>query len=210
MSAEGPVRRVIGLTGGVATGKSTVAGLLRARGVPVIDADQVSREVTAPGSAGLAEVVATFGPGVLTAEGALDRKALGAIVFADPTARARLEAISHPRIGAAISAWIGAQQGPCVVEAALMVETGSWRRYDDLLVVSCPPALQRSRLMAREAIGPEEADRRLAAQLSLAQKEALASVLVWNDGDAGQLEAAVDAAWARLLSAPPRGPSTAQ
>lgn len=210
MSGAGTVRRVIGLTGGVATGKSTVAALLRARGVPVIDADQVSREVTAPGSPGLAEVVAAFGAGVLTEAGALDRKALGAIVFADPVARARLEAITHPRIGAAISAWIEAQRGPCVVEAALMVETGSWRRYDDLLVVSCPPGLQRSRLMAREAIGPEEADRRLAAQLPLAQKEALASVLVWNDGDAGQLAAAVDAAWARLLAAQPRGPSTAQ
>jgi dephospho-CoA kinase len=210
MSAAGPTRRVIGLTGGVATGKSTVAGLLRARGVPVIDADQVSREVTAPGSPGLAEVVAAFGPSVLTPEGTLDRKALGAIVFADPTARARLEAISHPRIGAAIADWIGAQQGPCVVEAALMVETGTWRRYDDLVVVSCPPDLQRRRLMAREAIDGAEADRRLAAQLPLIQKEALASVLVWNDGDAGQLEAAVDAAWARLLAAPPRGPSSPQ
>lgn len=132
--------KAVGLTGGIASGKSTVAGLLRDQGVPVIDADRVSREVVAPGSAGLAEIVRAFGPQVLAADGSLDREALGRRVVADAEDRRRLEAITHPRIAAEIGRALdtcAAEGAPvAVVEAALMVETGSFRRYDIFLVVS--------------------------------------------------------------------------
>lgn len=191
----------VGLTGGIATGKSTVADLLRGWGVPVIDADQVAREVVAPGSPGLAEVVAAFGPEVLV-QGALDRKALGRRVVADPEARRRLDAITHPRIGAAVMEALAdlAQAGHAVavVEAALMVETGSWRHYDHLVVVTCDPGTQRARLMAREGMDEATAGQWLAAQLPQEEKERVASAVIRNDGTREQLAAATRRAWEAL------------
>ena len=205
-AAAATARRAVGLTGGISTGKSTVAARLRALGVPVLDADQLSRDQSAPGSPALAQIVARFGEGVLLPDGSLHRKALGAIVFADVRARRDLEAITHPPIGAAIEAWLSAQPGPCVVEATLMVETGSHRRYDDLLVVSCRPDLQRARLMARDGIDAAAAEARIAAQAPLAQKEAAATQIIWNNDDRAALIAQTDAAWAALMSRPARGP----
>lgn len=205
--------KTVGLTGGIASGKSTVAGLLRERGIPVIDADQVSRQVVAPGSEGLAAVVTAFGPGVLAADGSLDRKALGAIVVADADARRRLEAITHPRIGAAVQVLLDALDGGghpvAVVEAALMVETGSFRRHDAVLLVGCSPAAQVDRLAAREGWDRARAAQWLDAQPRLEQRRQLlrraeqdggpAVVELDNDGAPDALERQLDRAWPDLL-----------
>ncbi len=190
----------VGLTGGIACGKSTVAARLAEAGVPVLDLDRVSREVVAPGTDGLAEIARRW-PAVVR-DGALDRKALGALVVADPAARRELEAITHPRIWAAMEAWLAAQTAPAVVvEAALMVETGSWRRYDKLLVVTCAPDIQRRRLAAREGYDADTVEKWLAAQLPLAEKERLASAVIRNDGGPEQLAEAIQKAWAELTGA---------
>ena len=194
--------KTVGLTGGIACGKSTVAGLLRARGVPVVDADQVARDVVAPGSGGLAEIIERFGPGVLHPDGSLDRPVLRRVVSADPAARLDLEAITHPRIGLGIQGWLQerAADGVAVaaVEAALMVETGSHERYDQLLVVACSPDVQLQRLMARDALSEAAARQWLGAQLPVSDKVALADADVWNDGPAAALPVALDSAWASM------------
>lgn len=193
----------VGLTGGIACGKSTVAAILRGLGVPVLDLDDVARCVLAPGSDALAEVAARW-PEVVRG-GILDRKALGAIVVADPDARRGLEAITHPRIWAASEAWLAAQNAPAaVIEAALMVETGSYRRYDKLLVVSCLPATQRARLAAREGYDAATVDRWLAAQLPLHEKERVADAIIRNDGAEAELIESTRQVWARLSGAAPR------
>lgn len=188
--------RVFGLTGGIGTGKSTVAGLLRARGVPVIDADQVAREVVAPGSDGLAAIVEAFGPGALNADGSLDRPAMRARIMADASARATLEAITHPRIGARIGEQLAelAQSGCTLagVEAALMVETGTAARYERLVVVNAPPEVQLARVVARDHVTPEQAASVLAAQWPMARKLALAHHVVQNDGGLDALAREVD------------------
>ena len=194
--------QVWGLTGGISTGKSTVAGLLREAGVPVIDADRVARDVVEPGEPALAAIAARFGEGVLDDEGRLDRPALRAIVLADPEARRALEGITHPaihaRIGEELAALAETGTKLAFVEAALMVETGSYRLYQGVLVVSCDPGVQLQRLMARNQIGRDEALRWTASQLPLADKEAVADELVINDGDRSALRAAVHAALERI------------
>ena len=189
--------KTVGLTGGIATGKSTVARLLRERGFPVADADQLARDVVAPGTPGLAAVVARFGAEVLAPDGTLDRAALRAIVLADTGARRDLEAITHPRIREATVAWFTAQAAAgapvAVYEAALLVETGHHEWYDHLVVVTCRPELQKARLMARNHIGPDEADQWLATQLPLHEKEAVATHVVHNNADLAHLRAQVDA-----------------
>lgn len=194
--------KTIGLTGGIACGKSTVAALLRARGVPVIDADQVSRDVVAPPSPALAEIAASFGPGVLNPDGTLNRRALGARIVGDTEARRALEAILHPRIRAGIDeglARLAAMGHPvAVVEAALMVETGSYRLYDALMVVAASPDVQVQRLMAREGIDETAARAWLAAQLPVADKVRLADAVVMNDDGPDALADALDAAWRSL------------
>jgi dephospho-CoA kinase len=187
----------VGLTGGIACGKSTVARMLATRGVPVLDLDQLAREVVAPGTEGLAAIAARW-PHVVR-DGALDRNALGALIVADAAAKRELELITHPRIWAAMEAWLARQTAPVVVvEAALMVETGSWRRYDKLLVVTCSPETQRRRLAAREGYGAATVEKWLALQLPLAEKEKLATAVIRNDGDEAALELATAEAWAAL------------
>lgn len=192
--------RTVGLTGGIACGKSTVAGLLRARGVPVLDLDQVAREVVAPGEPALAEIAARW-PHVVR-DGALDRKALGAVVVADPEAKRALEAITHPRIWERMEGWLAARAAEgtpvAAVEAALMVETGSWRRYDALLVVSCSPPVQRARLAAREGYDAATVEKWLAAQMPLADKERVATAVIRNDGSAADLAAETARVWEGL------------
>lgn len=197
--------RTFGLTGGIGTGKSTVARLLTERhGVPIVDADQIARQVVEPGSEGLAAIVAAFGPGVLRPDGTLDRPAMRARIVADPAARSRLEAITHPLIFAETARQLAAlaEQGHAWagVEAALMVETGSWRLYDALLVVSADPITQVRRVVVRDGVDEAAARAMLAAQLPMADKEAVATVVIRNDGDLDALAAAVDTAWARLVS----------
>lgn len=205
--------KTIGLTGGIACGKSTVAALLRARGVPVVDADQVSRDVMGPGSPALAEIAARFGADLLRPDGSLDRKALGARIVSDPAGRRALEAIMHPRIRRGIDdalAALAASGHPlAVVEAALMVETGSYRLYDALLVVSARPDVQTRRLMAREGMDEATASAWLRAQLPVEDKEKLATAVIRNDGDPDALPGALDQALAELgraLEATDRAP----
>ena len=189
----------VGLTGGIACGKSTVAGLLQEAGVPVLDLDVVAREVVAPGTEALAEIAARW-PATVK-DGVLDRKALGAIVVADPEARRALEAITHPCIWERMERWIAAQTAPAVViEAALMVETGSWRRYDRLLVVTCSRDTQVRRLMSREGYDAQTAERWIAAQYPLPEKEKLADVVIQNDTSLDVLTRETEEAWRRITS----------
>ncbi|MCK6523075.1 dephospho-CoA kinase [Myxococcota bacterium] len=195
--------KTIGLTGGIATGKSTVAKILREElGVPVIDADQVARDVVAPGQPALAALAARFGPTVLFTDGTLNRKALGALVMGDAAARKDLEAITHPAIRAEIQRRLQglAEAGTpsAAVEAALLVETGAYRQYDALLVVSCAPETQLRRLMSREGLNEADARRWVQSQLPLAEKERLGSAVIYNDGDGDALRAKVREAWATL------------
>jgi len=176
---------IVGLTGGIASGKSAVAAVLREQGIPVVDADQVAREVVAPGSEGLQEVVAAFGHDVLAPDGSLDRDALAQQVFADADARKRLEAITHPRI-ARVSferlAALRASGAPYVVyEAPLLVETGAHRNLAALIVVVTGEDEQVQRVIARDRSTAAAARARIAAQLPLAAKVAAATHVIHND-----------------------------
>lgn len=188
--------KLFGLTGGLASGKSTVAARFRARGLPVIDADQLAREVVAPGSEGLAAVVAAFGDGVLDARGALDRAKLAGLVFGDPDARRRLNQILHPRIGALTAERANelAEQGErfACYEAALLVENGLADAFRPLVVVAAPEDVQVARAMARDAATEAEVRARLAAQLPLAEKIRAADFVIENMGDRAATEARAD------------------
>jgi dephospho-CoA kinase len=177
---------LFGLTGGIASGKSTVAGRLRRRGVPVIDADELAREVVRPGTEGLREIVETFGQGVLTADGTLDRKALAKVAFSDDSLRKKLNAITHPRISALTMerAQELARRGEPLAcyEAALIVENGMQDVFRPLVVVAAPEALQLARVRARDASSQEDALRRIRAQKPLAEKIAVADYVVETTG----------------------------
>ena len=187
---------VIGLTGGIASGKSTVARLIAQRGAVIVDADLIAREIVQPGQPALAELVARFGPAILTPEGQLDRKRLGAIAFADPAARADLNRITHPRIAdasaRAIAAWADAGANVVFYEAALLVENKLYGAMTGVIVVATPPEVQEARLVARDGLAPEEVRARLAAQAPLADKLAVATWVIDNAGDEAQLAAQVD------------------
>lgn len=187
----------IGLTGGIASGKSTVARLLAERGVPVVDADALARDVVAPGTAGLAAIAARW-PSVVH-EGVLDRKALGAIVFADPAERRALEAITHPRIRAESARRLAAAEEAgaprAIYEAALLFENDLDRELDATLLVAAPPELQVDRLQARDRVSRAEARARLDAQLPLEAKRARATFVIENDGSLAELVRSVDAVW---------------
>jgi dephospho-CoA kinase len=195
---------VVGLTGGIASGKSTVARIFRTLGVHVVDADRIAREIVAKGSDALAEIVDEFGAPVLAEDGSLDRKKLAGIVFADPERRRRLEAITHPRIAARSLELLGALAASGepygVYEAALLVENGSYRTMQALIVVAASPGTQRRRLRERDALEDEEADARLAAQLPLEKKLEVADYTIWNDGDLAALETATREVHRALLA----------
>lgn len=186
----------IGLTGGVGSGKSTVAGLLADHGAFVVDADAVAREVVAPGTPGLAAVAAEFGPDVIAADGSLDRAALAAVVFTDDAARGRLNAIVHPLIGARTAELMaGAAPGQVVVhDVPLLVENKLAAAYDVVVVVIADDAVRLSRLAAR-GMASDEARRRIAAQASDEERRAVADVVLTNDGELDHLAAQVDALW---------------
>jgi dephospho-CoA kinase len=173
---------LFGLTGGIACGKSTVAGFLRAQALPVIDADEVAREVVSPGSEGLADIAAAFGLDVLDASGCLDRRKLGTIVFADAKARAELEAITHPRIRQQtqrLARDLADQGHPMAAyEAALLVENGLADAFRPLVVVVVDPATQIARLVARNCLTEDQARARVAAQMSLHEKASLADHVI--------------------------------
>ncbi|HKU41448.1 MAG TPA: dephospho-CoA kinase, partial [Polyangiales bacterium] len=184
---------IVGLTGGIASGKSTVARILAELGVAIVDADLLAREVVAKGSPGLREVVAQFGADVLDAHGELDRAKLAQRVFGDDEARKRLNAIIHPRIGQLSAERIAlAQQStaPYVVyEAALLVETGAHRGLDGLIVVAADSSRQLERSMARDGLDEAAARARLDAQLPLSAKLDAADYVIHNDADLATLRA---------------------
>jgi dephospho-CoA kinase len=188
--------RLLGLPGGIATGKSTFAALLRARGIPVVDADALAREVVAPGAPALAEIARAFGEGVIGPDGALDRKRMGALVFADPEARRRLEAITHPAIRTAMAeetARLAAEGHPLAFyDAPLLYEVGLDAVLEAVVVVWAPPAVQRARLAARDGLDDAAAGARLAAQLPVDEKAARADFVVANDGDPAALAGKAD------------------
>jgi dephospho-CoA kinase len=184
----------VGLTGGIASGKSAVADAFARRGTPIVDTDAIARDVVEPGRPALAEVVRAFGPGVLDADGRLDRRALRTLVFAQPELRRRLEAILHPAIRAEMHARADAAAGPYVVVAIpLLVENGLQAQVDRVLVVDCPPEVQLARLLARDGETPEGARRILAAQASREARLAAADDVIVNDGSLAELDARVDA-----------------
>ena len=195
---------ILGVTGGIASGKSLVAGILRTLGAAVVSADELAREVVAPGTATLARLVEHFGPGILLPNGELDRPALGALIFADPQKRAVLNAITHPAIAAlslARLAQLTAADWPLVVyEAPLLYEVGAESRVDAVLVVTVPETQQLQRLMARDQLSEAAARERIATQLSQAEKTARADFVIANDDTVAALEAQLRALFARLAS----------
>ncbi|WP_297528571.1 dephospho-CoA kinase [Thiohalobacter sp.] len=183
----------IGLTGGIASGKSAAAEVFAGLGVPVIDADVIARERVAPGSEALAEIVCAFGPEMLTPAGELDRPRLRRRVFADAEARARLEAILHPRIREALLARLETLDAPYVVLVIpLLVEAGWQDLVDRVLVIDAPEALQRERLMRRDGLSAAEAEAMLAAQADRATRCAAADDRVVNDGSLDDLRADIE------------------
>jgi len=181
-SSTPPLR--VALTGGIASGKSTVAGLFAALGVPVIDTDVVAREVVAPGSPGLAAVTARFGAQILDAAGALDRARLRDIVFADPQARRDLEALLHPLIQARTAERSRAAGGDYqLIAVPLLVETGTAGDYDRVLVVDCEPATQIARLMLRDRAPEAQARAILAAQATREERLSQADDVITNTAD---------------------------
>lgn len=188
---------LVGLTGGIGAGKSAVAARLAELGAVVIDSDRLAREVVAPGTEGLAEVVARFGVGVLTPGGQLDRPALARLVFGDEPARRALEQIVHPRVRARAAELAAAAPPDAVVvnDVPLLVESGLAETFDLVVVVEAPVPLRVARLARDRGLDEAQARSRIAAQASDEQRRAVADVVLTNDGSLEQLRVAVDAAW---------------
>lgn len=194
----------LGLTGGVGMGKSAVADLLRARSVPVVDTDSLARELVEPGQPALIEIKSAFGPEIIGADGRLLRDKLAAIVFADSAARARLEAILHPRIAVAwrrmLQHWRDAGHPVAVVVIPLLFETGAESGFDSVVCVACSSATQFRRLQSR-GWSQQEIARRDAAQMPVAQKIARSHFVLWNEAGLDVLAAQLD----RVIPLQPRG-----
>lgn len=190
----------VGLTGGIGSGKSEVARLLSSYGALVIDADAIAREVVAPGTAGLARVVEEFGTGVLRPDGALDRAALGAVVFSDPDRLAALNAIVHPLVGARTAELMRtAPEGAVVVyDVPLLVENHLEAAYDVVVVVDASPETQVRRLVEHRGMAEADVRARMAAQASREQRRAAAGVVIDNDGDLDDLRSQVQRLWRDL------------
>ncbi len=195
--------RVIGLTGGIATGKSAVACFLEEQGAVVIDADKLSREAVSPGSRALEHIVALFGVDMLLPDGGLDRKRLGLVVFADADKRRNLEEILHPEIRRLAEERIAAlaAEGQRVVfyMAPLLIESGASDRVDEIWVVTVRPDVQRERLMLRDGIGREEAERIISSQMPLAEKERHGRIVIDNSGTQEQTRRLVADIWAKEI-----------
>lgn len=199
---------LVGLTGGIGSGKSTVAARFVELGCPVVDADRVAREVVEPGEPALADLVARFGPGIVRDDGSLDRPGLAAIVFADPQARADLDRITHPRIAARIAeriAALGAAPGArpdqvVLVDQPLLVETGQARRFDAVVVVQAPVEVRLRRLADERGMPADDVRARIAVQATDEQRRAAATHVVDNSGDLTSLNTQVDRVHADLLA----------
>ena len=190
----------IGLTGGIGSGKSEVSARFKARGAVVIDADALAREVVEPGTAGLARVVDEFGAEVIAPDGSLDRDRLAALVFDDPEARGRLNAIVHPLVGEATAQRLAAVPDDAIVvfDIPLLVETGMAGAFDALVVVAAEPDVQVDRLLRLRGMTRDAALARIAAQAPLTDKIAVADYVIDNDGSLTELGTKVDRVWAEL------------
>jgi dephospho-CoA kinase len=190
----------VGLTGGIGSGKSEVSRRLAAYGAVIIDADLIAREVVAPGTDGLTEVVDAFGAGVLGPDGALDRAALGDIVFADRDKLDRLNAIVHPRVGTRMRELEdSARPGTVIIhDVPLIAENGLASAYDLVVVVDVPPRIQIDRLVRLRGMSREQAQARMAAQASREQRLAVASIVLDNSGSLAELDREVGELWAEL------------
>jgi dephospho-CoA kinase len=193
----------VALTGGIATGKSYVRARVAGHGIPTLDADTLARDAVASGSQGLADVVARFGPGVLAADGSLDRKALGALVFADAQARADLEAIVHPRVRDATATWLDrlavAGESLAIVDIPLLFETGRDRDFDCVVVTSCPRGQQVARVVERDGLTPAQAEARIDAQLPTDEKVRRADFVIDTGGTYGDTNRQIDRVVEKLL-----------
>ncbi len=192
---------VVGLTGGIGSGKSTVADALAALGATLVDTDAIAHELTGPQGAAMPAIRAAFGDGVIAADGRLDRAAMRALAFSDPEARARLEAILHPMIRQLSDARISAASGPYALSVVpLLVESGNWKgRVDRVLVVDCPESVQIERVMRRNGLPRAQVEAILAAQATRAQRLAAADDVVDNAGPPEALASQVDALHRRYL-----------
>jgi dephospho-CoA kinase len=192
---------LVGLTGGIGTGKSTVARMLARRGAVVVDADELARRAVAPGTPGHAEVVARFGRDILAPDGSIDRKRLADVVFSDPAARRDLEAIIHPEVVRMFAEEAARHRGTdhvVVYVAPLLVETGRADEFDVLVVVTAPEEAQVERLVRERGMTEEEVRARIAAQLPQEEKAARADVVLDNGGPLEELERQVDELWRAL------------
>jgi dephospho-CoA kinase len=202
---RGDVRLTVGLTGGLASGKSTVARWLGEMGCTVVDADRLVADLYRPEAPGAAAVRRLFGDDMLDPQGAVDHRKLGALVFADPEARRSLEAAIHPLVGEAFRAILEAARGVVVLEATLLVETGGADRYDVLVTVEADPELRLRRAVER-GVDAESARGRLAAQATSEARMARADYVLWNEGGLGERRAQVERLHAALLERlPSRG-----
>jgi dephospho-CoA kinase len=195
---------VIGLTGGICSGKSTVAAMFQRLGAAVIDADRVVHELQSPGQPLFDAIVSAFGLDVLGLDGRIDRRKLGARVFAEPDVRARLEAITHPAIIAECEERIrraaDAGAAVCLLDAALLIESGRQPRFDAIILVEASEAVQLDRLMARMALTQEEAMQRIGSQMPWAEKRRHADFVIRNDGSHEETERQVRAVWEQLAA----------
>ncbi len=192
---------MVGLTGGIGSGKSAVARRLAELGALVIDADALARDVVAPGTDGLAEVVAAFGPGVLAADGTMDRTNVASIVFGDDEKRRRLEAIIHPRVRERSTRMIAAASPDAVVvnDVPLLVESGMASHFDLVIVVLASEAVRLRRLVEQRGMTEETVRARFAAQATDEQRRAVADVEILNEGTLDELNATVDAVWQQAI-----------
>ena len=191
----------IGLTGGIASGKTAVATAFAARGVPVIDTDRLAREAVEPGTPALAAVVAAFGDKILQPNGSLDRRRLRELVFADPARRRELQAIVHPAIRSAVAAATARLEAPyAIIAIPLLAETGGRDRVDRVLVVDCAVELQKSRLIQRDGETPERAQSILDAQATRAERRAIADDTIENSGSIEDLDREVERLHRRYLA----------
>jgi dephospho-CoA kinase len=195
---------LVGLTGGIATGKSTVSELFRRLGGEIIDADRLARDVVAPGEPALAEIARVFGADVLLPDGHLDRKRLGALVFADAEKRRRLESITHPAIRERFTSRLAELEaagfaGIVFFDAPVLIESGNYKNMDRLVVVLTDEATQLARLGGRDGLGREEALVRLRSQMPVREKARLADHVIDNSGDPAATEAHVRRVYAALV-----------
>lgn len=194
----------VGLTGGIGSGKSAVSALLASYGAVVVDADLLAREAVAPGTSGLAAVVAAFGVDVLLPDGTLDRPALGRRVFSEPAALRTLNGITHPRIGDLTAERYAAAEAAgatvLVHDVALLVENGLVPVFDEIVVVAVQPSTQLDRLVRLRGMSEQDARARMAVQAPLAEKLAVATEVIHNDGSLVELTAQVEALWRKLVA----------